>query len=692
MRYFNCIIPIKTDKTFIYGADDELSGSIKRGSVVNLVFRNTDTAAIVLSEAKDSERIGINSINMIQSVKTDISLNEGFIKLMDWIAEYYFTEAGIVWRSALPPLRNNVRRYVYNKGDSAALEEIREMTQDAPLAKGTIEKILRKYKLDFSMLLKNGNIIENIYPYREPEGNHTELNDEQKSAFETVKACIDRNEYSASLLYGPPASGKSEVYMHLIEHVLKHTDRNVMVLFPEIGLAQVMFEKITDRFGTNSAAMMHSELSDGERSFVFNAAASGKLRILVGTRSAVYIPLNNIGLIVIDEEQDISYRQTDAMPHYSGRDTAVYNGVINNSAVLLVSATPSAETVYNTESGKYKRIDLSRPFKGRKPKIEIYPKNSNEFPVHFMDALSDTMGGNEQSVIFLNRRGFLNLYRCSNCNEYFKCPDCSVSYSYHRQEGKYICHYCGSTAHAKSVCGKCGGELKSTGVWGTEKVEQIISRMYPDARIDRLDTDTVTRKGSRKAVIDRMTAGETDMLIGTQMVSKGYDMPDVMLVLMLNADAMINMPDFRSEERFMQLLVQTAGRAGRRDRQGRIIIEAAGLNDSLKQYIYNLDYMGFIKEELKRRESADFPPFRRMLQITVRNTDREKASKDIFRLYEKASQAKGMTVYPPVPAPVFKLAKYYRYNIHITYRQFGRVKGLIHALKHTGIRFTVDNG
>lgn len=693
MKYFNCIVPIKTNRQFIYEADSELAADIRPGSIVKLEFRNAETLGVAVSEAGPAERMGIKGINSISSIEMSRPVCSEFMKLMEWISDYYFTDIGIVWRNGLPSLTGNVKRYIYSYGEGDVFEMLKELTGDIPLAKGTLEKALKKSDRNADEMIRKGNVIEHIFPYKEPLGTGTILNDEQKTAFDIIRQDIDSGEFRASLLYGPPASGKSEVYIHLLEHMLKRTDRNALMLFPEIGLAQIMYEKITDRFGTGEAVIAHSELSQGERTFAYRAAAEGRARIIVGTRSAVFVPSVNIGLVVIDEEQDISFKQTESMPHYNGRDAAVYYAKLHNAAAVLVSATPSAESVHNVHTGKYRRINLSRPYKGGSPRIDIYEKSGrNEFPAYFMDAISDSLSADEQSVIFLNRRGFLNLYKCSSCGEYFKCNDCSVSYSFHKSENKFICHYCGSVKPHDARCTKCNGILKSTGVWGTEKVEQIIHRLYPDAQIDRLDTDTVMRKGSRKAVIDRMLSRETDILIGTQMVSKGYDMPDVVLAIMLNADSMINMPDFRSEERFMQLLIQTAGRAGRREKQGRIIIEAEGLREDMREYIKNLDYEGFMHSELKRREEAKFPPYSRMLRITVKNKDKAKGVENINRLYEKCMKTKGVTVFPPVPAPVYKLGGNYRYNIYVLYRQFSRVRNMIDMLKMDKIQFNVDNG
>ena len=392
----------------------------------------------------------------------------------------------------------------------------------------------------------------------------------QEKAFLEVQKSINESKHQGYLLYGKPSTGKTEVYFKLIHHIIDNTQKSVLLMFPEIGLADFFFKRISEEFGSLITARVHSELTEGEYNFYFHKILSGEKRIVVGTRSAVFAPLKNLGLVIVDEEQDQSYKQFDAAPYYSGRDCAVYRSFLNNAPVLLVSATPSAETYANVKSGKYNLLKLEKRFLDTlQPEVKIiYNTLAHKNVANLaIDEVSKTLSQGKQVLLFLNRRGYLNLYKCSKCGEYFKCDNCSVSYSYHKSSKEFVCHYCGSTKKITSRCSHCGGEIVSAGVWGTEMVESVFKKIFPEAEIERFDTDSTRRKGERKRILEKVMKREAHILIGTQMVSKGYDIPDINTAVILNADSVINIPDIRSEERFMQMLVQTEiGRASCRER------------------------------------------------------------------------------------------------------------------------------
>ena len=695
MKYCKVLIPINSDNEFVYSIP-EILNDIKIGSIVIVDFRSKDTYGIVMGFVNNENIKSIKNIKDIKEKYLKNPIDKKYIDLIKWMSDYYFTSKGNVFRNFFPSIRKNVKRYIYNSGNEDFMMDIKNITLSKAISKTDIKKIIKK-KAKFEDLLKNGNIVESIDNYIEIKGKNIILNKEQTNAYKKVNNILFENQHKTFLLSGIPASGKSEVYIKLIKNTIENSDKSVLLLLPEIGLAQFVYDIIRKRFGTYITAIIHSELSDGEKYFFIKEINENRKRIIVGTRSAVFAPINNLGLIIVDEEQDMSYKQ-DAMPYYNGRDTAIYLAYKNKIPAVLCSATPSLETYLNVIEKKYELLELTTSFSNaEKPSVEILYDNRHSISTDILDALNKTKRDEGQSLIFLNRRGYLNVYKCEECGEYFRCDNCSVSYSFHKNSNEFICHYCGTKKPAGSVCPKCGGKLISSGVYGTEKIEEILKKLYPDFHIERMDLDSTMHKGERKRIIDGMVERKIDILIGTQMISKGYDIPNVNTVIIFNADAMINMPDIRSEERFMQLLIQTAGRAGRRDKRGKIIIESGESAKALAQFIYALDYIAFMKYELEKRKSLHFPPYRRMLRIIIKDKVKNKViekSKDIFYIIDKIQKKRnieGLDVFPPVPAIIEKLNKTYRYNIFIFYNRFIDIKYLLNNVKKIRNDFIIDN-
>lgn len=691
MKYCRVLIPVNLDKQFIYSIPGDLHGKVERGSIVTVQFRDRDTYGLVMETMDKTDYKGIKPI---ETVHLKGACPEQYIELIEWIARYYFSTMGSVLRNLLPSLTKNINRYVYSNGQSGVLDIIKAETMKQPLSISALKRLKGVNAKIIDKLIEEGFIEESVFPYSPPQRFDVELNTEQQNAYRTVLSSIGT--HRSFLLYGPPSSGKSEVFLKLIQFVIDNTDRNVMLLLPEIGLAEIVYKRVLEQFGQSDTALIHSALSDGERYHFINEISSNNKRIVVGTRSAVFAPLANIGLVIIDEEQDLSFKQTDSAPNYNGRDSAIYAARIHSAPALLVSATPSIESWYNARNDKYALLELKHKFiESPKPDISIIRKDimPGHLSVQVTDKIADNLRNKRQTIIFLNRRGYMNLYICSQCGEYYKCPDCSVSFSYHRDKHQFICHYCGRTENADAKCPECGGKLRTTGVWGTQKIEELIGKMYRQAHIERLDLDAASGKGRRMEVIESMIEGRTDILIGTQIVSKGYDIPGVHTVIMFNADSAVNMPDFRSEEYFMQLLVQTAGRAGRRQHKGEIIIETMGNLEHLEEYIYSLNYRGFLDRELERRKSAGFPPLRRMLRVMVKSKSKDKALKAIGEIHEHFCRlaSDSTDVFPPVPMIVEKVAGKYRYHFFVFYESFSSVYPIVRALQRTRKDFTVDN-
>lgn len=679
MKYAGVTVNINSSKQYIYSIPDKWSNQLREGSIVTVMFRGRKRLAMVREFRTRKDISGIKGIKDIDSLHIETPVSATYIEFIDWVSSYYFSSKGNILRLLLPALKKHIRRYT-------------GVGLDGLMPKSRINKALNPRNAD--SLIEEGNIYEDIRPYRKPVGRDIVLNDEQQAAVDSVKASIDKTEFRGMLLYGPPASGKTEVYIEAIEYLMKNTQKNAMILLPEIGLAQFVFEKVCSVFGSRITGLYHSELSDGERYFLTETFIEGRKRILVGTRSSLFVPVNNIGLIVVDEEQDMSYKQTDSVPYYNARDCAVYLGNMHNAPVLLVSATPSLESYYNAKTGKYCMMALKKAYNDSgKPAVSVHSSEMhNILPVNIVDSIADNIKAGKQTMVFINRRGYLNLYKCSKCNEYFSCTDCSVSMSFHKKDNVFKCHYCGKEQPADAKCPVCGGTLRSTGVWGTQKIEDMLARLFPAARIERMDIDTSMRREARKYIIDSMLSGKTDILTGTQMISKGYDIPAVHTVIIMNADNALHMPDFRSQERFMQLLVQTAGRAGRRNERGNVII-VGSFDKYANEQISKLDYSAFIEDEMKRREILQYPPFRRICRLSVKHRDRSKAiqiASDIYNQLQGRRMPENTDIHVPVPAIVEKVGRVYRYNIFILYKSSGKLRKMLAKLSEQRNDFTID--
>jgi primosomal protein N' (replication factor Y) len=499
------------------------------------------------------------------------------------------------------------------------------------------------------------------------------------------------------LLYGQPATGKTEVYIRFVKYVFENSNKQILILLPEIGLVEQVYKIFSKLFGSLNIAKIHSELSKGEFNFLFEKINSQEKRIIIGTRSAIFLPFKNLGTVVVDEEQDISYKQYDMAPFYNARDCSIYLGKLFSSPVLLVSATPSLETYYNVLNKKYELLKLEKRFLGtEKPEVKIVfnENDGKKISQIALDEISNSLDDGEQVIVFLNRRGYLNLYRCVDCGEYFKCENCSVSYSFHRSSNSFICHYCLDEKPFDSRCKTCGGRLVSAGIWGTEMVESIFKKIYKDKTIERFDIDSTSRKGERNRIIENFMNHKIDILVGTQMVSKGYDVPNVSTVLILNFDSTINLPDIRSMERFMQLLIQTSGRAGRREKRGKIIIETGIKNQQIFDIIQNLDYQRFLDIENEKRKERNFPPYKRVLKISHKNKNREEAWKNIKRIHdilEQSNSYNDIKIFPPGFNFIEKVKNYYRTEIFIFYKDFRNVFKLCENLKNLKFEFHIDN-
>ncbi len=515
------------------------------------------------------------------------------------------------------------------------------------------------------------------------------LTDAQRAAVTQLTAAVDSLAYQGFLLRGVTGSGKTEVYLHALAHVLAKGGGGI-VLVPEIALTPQLAGRFRARFG-DQVAVLHSGLTNGERLDQWKLIKRGLRPVVVGARSALFAPIPRLQLIVVDEEHESSFKQ-DESPRYHGRDLALKRGLIEECSVVLGSATPSLETVLNAERGRLKRIDLPERIANRPLPVTELVDLKVHAPVHkealvsqpLLDALEETIRRKEQAIIFINRRGYANFLLCRTCGSSVDCPDCSVSLTYHRSTRRLICHYCGYTEGIPSACPSCTSETLSQVGTGTEQVEQVLAEAIPGARVARMDRDT-TRGKSLVKLLDRFRAQQIDILVGTQMVAKGHDFPSVTLVGVLLAEQMLRMQDFRASERTFQLLTQVAGRAGRHELPGRVIVQAYDPEHySLKRALEH-DFDGFVVQERHNRQRRGFPPYGYLVWCRIDALDSEEAYRVADRVGQHARslvQAEGLRVHVmgPVPAPIDRLKGRSRFVIQLRSDQRGPLHRILRTL------------
>jgi primosomal protein N' (replication factor Y) (superfamily II helicase) len=495
------------------------------------------------------------------------------------------------------------------------------------------------------------------------------LNPDQEVAFRKIADSIARGKFAPYLLHGVTGSGKTEVYLRAIEEVTR-TGREAIVLVPEISLTPQLVKRFRGRFG-KKVGVIHSALSEGDRFDAWRQASRGIVSVIIGARSAIFAPFKNLGIIVVDEEHETSYKQ-DETPCYNARDLALVLGKMTNSVVILGSATPSVETYANAQKEKFTYLSLPLRVEDRPlPVLEIVDIKNEKgkvFSKPLREAIIENSNNGKQTILFLNRRGFSSLLVCQACGEIVSCPNCSISLTYHANDNSIKCHYCGISEKLFDRCLKCGKELRGLGM-GTQRIEDAVKEILPKAAISRMDRDAVAGKTKLLRLYDKLEKGEVDVLIGTQMVAKGHDLPGVTLVGVISADQSLGIPDFRAGERTFQLVTQVAGRSGRGDEMGRVIVQTFNPEHPSIKFALQQDSVGFLKEELKLREALDYPPFSRLVNFRFQarvESDTINAAEIAGELARKLVSKMPIGVVKilgPSPAPIYKIRNRYRYQM-----------------------------
>lgn len=519
-----------------------------------------------------------------------------------------------------------------------------------------------------------------------PEAERYKLTEAQESAFRTIELAVSERRFAPFLLHGVTGSGKTEVYIRAMEAALA-TGRGAMMLVPEIALTPILSRRLRAHFG-DQIAIFHSSLSRGERFDEWSRLRTGLARLVLGTRSAVFAPVSKLGVVIVDEEQDASYRQEES-PFYNARDTAIVRAQKESAAVVLGSATPSLESFHNAQSGKYQYLTLPDRI-GRRPlataelidmrAVFARHKKPTVFSEELVAAIEETHARHEQSIILLNRRGYSSFILCRSCGESIMCPNCEVTLTYHRGDRTLVCHYCNHHERAPSECPVCDSKFIYYVGEGTEQVEEILRKRFPQLRIGRIDRDTKSRRHEFEKTLLGFGNGELDMLVGTQMLAKGHDFPNVTLVGVVSVDAGIALPDFRAAERTFQLITQVAGRAGRGDLPGRVLIQTYHPHHYALRHATAQDYRGFYEEEIRHRRNHGYPPFVALAMLLSRHKDAQRAletAQQLRRALLEADSSRACRVLGPAPAPLARLRGEYRVQLLVKSRSRKQMRDVI---------------
>ncbi len=709
-------LEIALRKEFDYLIPPELAGQIEVGSRVQVPFGTQKFGerkifGTVTALAEESAQIKLKPI--LKVIGAQSLVTPKVLKLARWIGEYYCCAPETALKSVLPEAIRKEKdgwkkqlfvRALNLSGDFPKLpkrqqdvwnivEERREilLSELLELAETTAATVR---KLEDRGLVEITSEISERDPYARETILPTQnivLNPAQSVALKKITGAMDQplstfnSQPSTFLLHGVTGSGKTEIYLQALAHALEQ-GKGAIVLVPEISLTPQTVERFKARFSSGKlqtlVAVLHSHLSAGERHDEWHKIRQGRARIVIGARSAIFAPVEPLGLIIVDEEHETSYKQEEA-PRYHARDVAIMRGQMENAVVVLGSATPSLESFYNCHRGKFSLLELPERVDHQKmPHVRVVDmrqaatkeKGTPLFSPQLKEAITQRLERGEQTILFLNRRGYSTSLQCPTCGYVCECPDCSISLTYHRPEQKLACHICGHVEKVPLVCPneKCKNPAIRFSGTGTQRVEETLAKLFPKARIQRMDADTMKRKDDYRKVLGDFRAGKIDILVGTQMIAKGLHFPNVTLVGIIYADLALHQPDFRAGERTFQLLTQVAGRAGRGDVEGEVFVQAFAPFHPAIQYARRHDFNGFYEQEIEFRQQLKYPPVSRVALLTLKGRNEEKvkfSAEHLKRELEKTlKEFKDLILAGPAPAPLLRAETFYRYQIMLRTR------------------------
>lgn len=635
LKYAQVLVDINKlgTKTFSYLIPDSLKDEIKVGQAVSIPFgrRKEELKAYVVGFTNYLEE-GIKAKEISEILDNTPLFSLEYLKLLEWVSSYYFCDIQTVLNTALPQkfFEKNVKKY--------RTPEIKDKIFDT-----------KKINSDY------------------------ELSEAQKKVYDEIKKVNAKT----SLLYGITGSGKTEIYFKLIEDTINQ-GKNVIFMAPEIALVSQLTIRTIERFGADCVAIWHSSITEAQKYETWKKLRNNEIKILFGARSAVFAPMKNLGLIIIDEEHDSSYKQTMPNPRYNARDVAKKLCELYGAKLILGSATPSIESYYEAINTNSLFTLKERYNNALLPKVVVIDmreeraeKNYTLFSRTLQKNVKETIEKGEQVIFLINRRGFASYTQCLECGTVLECPKCAIPLIYHNQTNSYKCHYCNYEI-INPKCPKCNSEALEHFGLGSEKVELSAKKMFPDYRIERLDSDSLTKKNEHVEILKRFQKGEIDILVGTQMIAKGLDNKNVTLVGVINADLSFNLPDYRSSERGFSILTQVAGRSGRGDKEGKVIFQTYNSNNIFLKNAQEQNYEEFYKNEIELREMLDYPPYSKMIRVVLSSKDDFRAEKSALEIelalsdyIKKLSLDETILILGPCPCVINRIKEEYRYNIII---------------------------
>ena len=717
--YADIIIDIsheQLDKTFQYAIPEELDGTVEIGSVVRVPFGKGNrmiTGYVVAMSATPS--YDVNKIKYIDSIASNrVNAATDMIKLALWLKTHYGCTMNQALKTVIPvkdKINHKVKRAIcLNITEDKADELLTVYKKKAKAKHRLLEALVNEPVIDSDIVKMKLNISASTIKAMEEDGvinvkteeyyrnpvsdknvfnKDVVLNDEQRAAAESIINDYDDGKYGTYLIHGVTGSGKTEVYMDVIEHVIS-MNRQVVMLIPEIALTFQTVQRFYHRFG-DKVSIINSRMSKGERYDQFLRALRGEISIMIGPRSALFTQFPDLGLIVIDEEHEGAYR-SEQVPRYHAVETAIHIAKEHNASVVLGSATPSIDSFYRARNGEFKLLSLKkRAGNSELPDVyiadmrsELKSGNRTIFSQKLKQLIRDRLDKKEQIMLFLNKRGTAGFVSCRACGYVYKCPHCDVSMTAHRN-GKLVCHYCGYETPQLNICPECGSKYISGFRAGTEAVEDAVHKMFPDARVLRMDMDTTKGKDGHEHILNAFATEQADVLVGTQMIVKGHDFPKVTLVGIVAADMSLYASDYRAVERTFQLVTQAAGRAGRGQRRGEVVIQTYSPDNYGIICAAGQDYTGFYDKEISYRQMLSYPPVNNMIRINISSADEDRLK--VGADDKNNNLANSIKILGPANAPIYKISDVYTKIIYLRSADFGRLSYLMDCID----RHTQDN-
>lgn len=694
-KYAVCLVNIKVlgVKTFSYIIPPEMQNKIKIGQALLVPFGRQGLINAFCVGFSDYLPPEIKAKKVSKILDETPLFSVEYLKLLEWVANYYCTDLITVLNTAIPLklIEKSLKteqtiEFIKTEGATKRQLEILEILKEqGKMSLIDFEKLAKTTRATVKKLETLGCVkLEEEQIYRNPldilkidkKEDLFELSETQQQVYEGISKQIKDETSPQILLHGITASGKTEVYFKLIDDTIK-AGKNVLFLAPEIALASQLTKRLTRKFGTKDVAIWHSSISEGERYDVWQKLYKDEIKILAGARSAVFAPLKNIGLIIIDEEHEGAYKQTSPAPRYDARLVARKLAKFNSCPLILGSATPDISSYYRAVNSNHLYEMLKRYNNAKVAPVTVI--NMQEYgraayksliSKPLQTAIKETLDNKQQVILLINRRGFSTYTQCQGCGHVIECPNCAIPMIWHAKDNMLKCHYCNHAEYFPDVCPNCGFDTLRNSGTGTQKIEQYIKDLYPDYNVERIDSDVLTRKGEHIRLLEKFQKGEIDILVGTQMIAKGLDNPNVTLVGVISADASFNLPDFRASERGFQLLTQVAGRAGRGEFKGRVLFQTYNPEYYALESAKSQNYSEFYKKEIQSREDFDYPPFSQIIRLILSSQNKfraEKAAQEIAlrlcTMIEKFGFGERLDVLGPTPCVIERINGYYRFQI-----------------------------